>query len=157
MFEHLAWADERTQASLERAGTESIARSLEVWAHALAAEHVWLARLHGRPPFMAIWPELSLKDCAAVAAENRSGWMKYLEDVTDEDLDRPIAYRNSAGLPFTSRLDDILTHVALHGSYHRGQIARILREEDDTPATTDYIAFVRGAPAATRDEAGGDA
>jgi uncharacterized damage-inducible protein DinB len=44
----------------------------------------------------------------------------------------------------------MLTHVAMHGSYHRGQIAAALRAGGDIPSPTDYIAFVRGAPAATR-------
>lgn len=61
-----------------------------------------------------------------------------------------ISYRNSAGASFTSTLEEILLHVALHGSYHRGQIAMILRNAGETPAPTDFIAFARGAPAATR-------
>ena len=67
--------------------------------------------------------------------------------------DAPITYRNRAGDQFTSTLDAILTHVALHGSYHRGQIAALLRGADQTPNPTDYIAFRRGAPAATRRDA----
>jgi uncharacterized damage-inducible protein DinB len=44
----------------------------------------------------------------------------------------------------------MLTHVTLHGAYHRGQIAASIRAGGDTPTATDYIAFIRGAPAATR-------
>jgi uncharacterized damage-inducible protein DinB len=63
---------------------------------------------------------------------------------------RAITYRNSAGDEYTSTLEDILTHVSLHGAYHRGQIAASVRAAGDTPTATDYIAFARGAPAATR-------
>jgi len=38
----------------------------------------------------------------------------------------------------------------MHGCYHRGQVAMLIRDGGGTPAPTDYIAFVRGAPAATR-------
>jgi uncharacterized damage-inducible protein DinB len=41
-------------------------------------------------------------------------------------------------------------HVAMHGSYHRGQITMLVRDAGAEPQPTDYIAFVRGAPAATR-------
>ncbi|HEU5359182.1 MAG TPA: DinB family protein, partial [Gemmatimonadales bacterium] len=61
-----------------------------------------------------------------------------------------VTYRNSAGLEFTSTVEDILLHVALHGAYHRGQVARALREGGAVPNATDYIAFIRGAPAARR-------
>jgi uncharacterized damage-inducible protein DinB len=49
-------------------------------------------------------------------------------------------------------VDDILLHVALHGSYHRGQVALLVREAANKPAPTDYIGFVRGVPAATRQD-----
>jgi len=65
-------------------------------------------------------------------------------------LQKPIAYKNSAGDQFTSTIEDILTHVTMHGAYHRGQIAASIRASGDTPTATDYIAFIRGAPAATR-------
>ena len=38
---------------------------------------------------------------------------------------------------------DILSHVVLHASYHRGQIASAMREAGGTPAYTDFIHAVR--------------
>ena len=75
---------------------------------------------------------------------------KVAEAITSEGLSRGSTYRNSAGNQFTSTLEDILTHVTLHGSYHRGQVASLIRSAGDTPSPTDYIFFARGAPAATR-------
>ena len=54
----------------------------------------------------------------------------------------------SAGQAFRSTLEDILLHVALHGAYHRGQLAMLVRDGHGEPAPTDYIAFVRGVAAA---------
>ncbi|MFI5245590.1 MAG: DinB family protein [Gemmatimonadales bacterium] len=34
-------------------------------------------------------------------------------------------------------------HVALHGAYHRGQVARIVRGEGGAPQGTDYIFHIR--------------
>jgi uncharacterized damage-inducible protein DinB len=73
-----------------------------------------------------------------------------VESLDATALDEGITYRTSAGDQFTTSLRDILIHVALHGTYHRGQIAAAVRAGGDTPASTDYIHFVRGAPAATR-------
>ena len=33
-----------------------------------------------------------------------------------------VTYKNSKGTEFRNSKRDILTHVALHGQYHRGQI-----------------------------------
>lgn len=51
--------------------------------------------------------------------------------------------RNSLGEDWTSTVGDILTHVAMHGAYHRAQIAAAIRESGRTPAYTDFIHAVR--------------
>lgn len=149
LFEHLYWADELAVVAVRDAG-ERASSSLALLAHVLGAEHVWLARLEGREPMLPPWPELSSLDCEQVARELRREYARFLEGEDDASLARTVRYVNSAGIPYESRVDDILIHVALHGSYHRGQVAFTLREEGARPNPTDYIAFVRGAPAATR-------
>ena len=54
-----------------------------------------------------------------------------------------VGYRNSLGEYWTSTVGDILTHVAMHGAYHRAQIAAALRESGCTPAYTDFIHAAR--------------
>jgi uncharacterized damage-inducible protein DinB len=124
--------------------------TLDLLAHVIATEHVWLSRIRGETPEVAVWPQLSLTQCAELATRNADEFLALVESVDETALDGGITYRNSVGAEFTSTLKDILVHVALHGAYHRGQIAAAVRAGGDTPASTDYIAFVRGAPAATR-------
>jgi uncharacterized damage-inducible protein DinB len=146
---HLGWADRRTLEALRAAPAADPALS-ELYAHVVAAEHVWLARLAGTPPRLAVWPSLTLEECATIAAENLDRLTRYVGSLRPDDLPRGITYRNSAGQEFTSTIEDILLHLCLHGAYHRGQIASNLRRAGATPAPTDYIAFIRGSPAATR-------
>jgi uncharacterized damage-inducible protein DinB len=151
---HLAWADDRVLAAL-RSATVPDATCLALFAHVLAAEHVWLARLRGETPRHPVWPTLSLEECAALVQSNQRELEPLVAALTPRELERPVTYVNSAGRQFTSRVDDILLHLCLHGTYHRGQIAWELRRTGGVPLPTDYIALVRGAPAATRDPAGG--
>ena len=58
-------------------------------------------------------------------------------------LAEAVGYRNSQGEYWTSTVGDILTHVALHGAYHRAQIATAIREAGGTPAYTDFIHATR--------------
>jgi uncharacterized damage-inducible protein DinB len=148
LFAHVRWADERALEAL-RGAPRASAEALRVYAHVLGAEHTWLSRLRGEPPEVAIWPALTLDECAALASRNADGFEAFLDSLGPGDLAREVEYRNSAGDGFRTRIDDILLHVALHGSYHRGQVAMLLRQEGAVPLPTDYIAFVRGAPAAT--------
>ena len=154
LIAHLAWADDRVLASL-RSATAPDPKTLELFAHVLAAEHVWLARLQGVTPRHPVWPPLTLESCAALVQANQRDLTQYVAGLTAADLNRGVTYTNSAGRQFTSRIEDILLHVCLHGSYHRGQIAWALRQGGSIPIATDYIAFVRGAPAATRAETPG--
>ena len=149
LFRHLEWADERALAAL-RSASPVPPRALELYAHVLGAEHVWLARLKQVRPDVPVWPSLDLDACARLAAENHAGFAGYLDARGRDDLEGQVPYTNSAGLAFRSAIQDILLHVALHGCYHRGQVALLLRQGGAEPAPTDYIAFVRGVPAATR-------
>jgi uncharacterized damage-inducible protein DinB len=149
LFDHLRWADARVHTSLVEA-INPPPHTLTLFAHVIAAEHVWLSRIRGDKPEVPVWAELSLTQCAELAARNADEFSALLENIDEDGLDSGVTYRNSAGSEFTSTIRDILLHVALHGTYHRGQIAAAVRAGGDTPASTDYIAFVRGAPAAAR-------
>jgi uncharacterized damage-inducible protein DinB len=148
VFQHLEWADARVLESLRDAHT-ILKKDLDLYSHILGSEHTWLSRINGVPAKIAIWPTLTLDECEKLAAENAAAYQKLASELTPESRERRITYRNSAGDQFTSTMEDILTHVSLHGAYHRGQIAVSLRASGSVPIPTDYIAFVRGAPAAT--------
>jgi len=85
----------------------------------------------------------SLEKCAAQVEVNAAEHRRYLETLTDAMLNFTITYRNSKGTEFSNSVHDTLTHVSLHGSYHRGQIAQTIRGAGHEPANTDFIAFVR--------------
>jgi uncharacterized damage-inducible protein DinB len=149
LFDHMAWADARALAALRKAAVASELAHSEL-AHILGVEHVWLARLEGRPATVAVWPELSVDECEALSRETQAGFRAFVDREDEATLERTVHYRNSVGAEFDTKVSDILLHVALHGSYHRGKVAAALRAAGAEPAATDYIGFVRGVPAATR-------
>lgn len=149
LYEHLAWADKRVLQSL-RAAHSVLKRDLDLYSHILGSEHVWLSRIRGTTAKIAVWPTLTFDECQRLADENAAAFNDVISALTEEKRETPVTYRNSAGELYTSTLEDILTHVSLHGAYHRGQIAASIRAAGDTPSPTDYIAFARGTPAATR-------
>jgi len=51
--------------------------------------------------------------------------------------------KQAKGEPWTSSVQDVLTHVVMHSAYHRGQIASLMRAGGSTPAYTDFIHAVR--------------
>jgi uncharacterized damage-inducible protein DinB len=141
LFEHMFWADAHVVELLRSVRDE---RSLTLLAHIVGAEQVWITRLDGRDSsHLAIWPALSLEECAALAEENRAAYTAYLDALTEGDLSTPVTYRNSKGTEFHTATLDVLSHVVLHGSYHRGQIMQSIRSAGAEPINTDYITWVR--------------
>jgi uncharacterized damage-inducible protein DinB len=145
LYEHAHWANRRILDALRGISDDAEAmQEKKLFAHLIAAERVWLTRLEGIDSSgLAIWPAYSLQGCEELAEANADGYRDYLDRITDADCGSVIAYRNSTGQEFHTAIGDILAHVALHGSYHRGQIASFLRTDGFTPVSTDYILYAR--------------
>lgn len=143
MFDHAHWANRRVAQTLQ--GLEGKTEKPYRWfAHILGAEKVWLTRLNGRSSkHLPIWPKLSLEQCETLLAENQEGYRRFLSALTDVELAKPAENRNQTGAASQTSIQDILTHVCMHGNYHRGQIAASLREEGFEPVGTDYFLYIR--------------
>jgi uncharacterized damage-inducible protein DinB len=152
LMAHNAWADERAIAALRGAQQRGLLapRVLELQCHVVGAEETWLARIEERTPTVAVWPSFTLDDCDALARRTHEALLRLAEALDGEQAGRMVHYRNSAGLELDSTIEDMLLQIAMHGSYHRGQIALMLRDAGAEPSPTDYITHVRGVPAATR-------
>jgi uncharacterized damage-inducible protein DinB len=145
LFNYDKWAIERALDSLRSAAGPN-QRAARLLAHLLIAEKVWYMRLRGDDTYgIELSPELSLDECEKLAAENHEAYAAYLGALLTDELDRVITYRNSKGVEFQTSVRDVLLHVLLHGSYHRGQLAAAIRGEGDAPVNTDYITFIREA------------
>jgi uncharacterized damage-inducible protein DinB len=149
LWRHAEWADAALLAALEGLPDSPSPDVMREYAHVLGAEEVWLARIEGRAPTTPVWPTLTLSEAAALVVQIRAGYTRLLDEHDDAGLSRVVPYTNSAGKSFATPLDDILLHVMLHGQYHRGKVNVLLRVTGAEPAPVDFIAFVRGVPAAT--------
>jgi uncharacterized damage-inducible protein DinB len=140
LYEHMWWAHDALVAELQRQAPD--ADTSRLLPHIVAAEHLWLSRIDATKARVAVWPDLSLGEVTRLEAENRARFRELLKR-PDDTLEQRVRYRNSLGNEFDNSVDEILTHVALHGHYHRGQIARAMRATGREPVYTDYIGFVR--------------
>lgn len=144
LLDHAYWANGRTLTALQ--GEAPPPRAVRLFAHVLTAERLYHARVSGLDPWpQDFWPDLSLDACAALTPANRDRYQRFLDERSDEDLRRPVRYRNSQGMVYHTPIIDMLTHVMLHGEHHRGQIAQVLRQSGGPPPVTDFITFVRDA------------
>ncbi|MCI3926875.1 damage-inducible protein DinB [Paenibacillus sp. TRM 82003] len=143
MAEHMAWADRRAAEALRSASGGGNAEAAKLYAHVVSAEINWMSRLQGGDPFVVpVFPEWTLEEAAARSDAVIADYERLLAE-DDVDLDQLVVYRNSTGDEFRTSAADILTHVFLHGCYHRGQINARLRGAGDEPINVDYITFTR--------------
>jgi uncharacterized damage-inducible protein DinB len=141
-FAYDEWANREVLAALS-ASTVSTPRSRQLLAHILSAERLWLERICKQSQSLPIWPDFSIEQCETQVSEVAPLWNKYLGQLSSVTLSETIGYQNSKGETWTSTVQDILTHVLLHSSYHRGQIATQMRATGEQPAYTDFILATR--------------
>jgi len=145
LFQHLAWADRELLAGLEQA-QEPPAGAFRLFAHVLAGEHIWLARIQAKPASFPVWPRLLGPECRKLSEKNHAGYRALLDPASATDLRSLISYQNAKGIAFRTSLGDVLLHTALHGAYHRGQVAALMRLSGLEPVNTDFITFSRRNP-----------
>jgi uncharacterized damage-inducible protein DinB len=142
MLRAMSWADQKTlEALIEHPHAQG--EALPLLAHLLAAEHIWLARLRSQETTQPVWPQLEMNECKRLADDNAAGYATYVGSLGESALDVAIRYRNTKGEEFVNSAIDILTHVVIHGAYHRGQIAKALGRSGVPAVNTDFITFAR--------------
>lgn len=122
-------------------------RAMQLLPHNLIARRVWLHRIKGEAyESPGEWfPRWTLERQQEEEGVVHGSWHSFLEPLSDEQLLREVGYTSSEGQQYVSTLDEILTHVFNHSTYHRGQIARLVGECGGRRAVTDYIAITRRA------------
>lgn len=150
LLEYEAWANERSLLSLrtvpEDAHTRApYLRAVQLMPHIALARMVWLMRLREMPyESPPDWfPPWELEHTAVTLRSLDGQWRAFLSEQTEAGLDRAVHYTSSEGQHYRSVVADVVTHVFQHGSYHRGQLARLVHESGGQRAATDFIFFTR--------------
>ncbi|MDX2132205.1 MAG: DinB family protein [Planctomycetota bacterium] len=152
MLAYEAWANELAVASIEsvpqanRRG-EAWERLVGLLPHVALARQVWMWRIR-RTPYqnpLDWFPGLTPQETRARLAEVDASWGAYIAGLREEDLEQECLYTSSEGVTYVSTVGEILTHVLNHSTYHRGQVARLVRECGGQRASTDFILMSRRA------------
>ena len=149
LFDYHAWANDDLFDKLEaldpqRHGAER-QTALRLVNHTYVVARIFAAHLQGtlygyRSDNTEETPALDVLR-AAVAASDR--WYRdYLLSAAPSDLSENIAFTFTDGdSGFMSR-EEMLTHVALHAGYHRGEVGRLLWQAGITPPWDTFAVYL---------------
>ncbi len=110
--------------------------------HILWGEWRWLGRWQGSAPpgpdplETADFQELRQRWSAFVPLQEA-----FLGTLREPDLGRVISYQNPPGTTWSYALSHMLQHVVNHSTYHRGQVAALLRQLGVAPHASDFLVF----------------
>lgn len=141
LYQYNAWANKRVLNALVRQKVES-EKTLSIMGHIVAAQFLWLHRIKGLPPAdVKLWGEYTLPQLVQMAEDVGHLWLDFIEGT--DDFNRQLTYLNYTGDPYTNNVEMIMIHLVNHSTYHRGQIALLLRQEKLEPINTDFITYDR--------------
>jgi uncharacterized damage-inducible protein DinB len=141
LFRFNDWANRRVVVALKENECE---RARQILAHLLTAEVEYFERLYGKDSTgFDFWPDLSVAECGTLSREISGRYEKLLRGFEEEGLDLTARYRSSEGTRYENTYREVLSHVVLHSSLHRGNIILKLRESGFEPPKIDYIIYLR--------------
>ncbi len=141
LYHYNSWANQRVLTCLKDQKVNH-EKMLSLMGHIAAAELLWLHRIKGLPkPDVKLWSTYSLDELAEMLSNADQLWLNYVEST--ENFDRELTYTNYTGAPFTSNVESIMIHTVNHASYHRAQVAQLLRQNGFEPINTDFITYDR--------------
>jgi uncharacterized damage-inducible protein DinB len=153
LFEYNRWANARTLDAVACLSPEQLRRELggsfpSIWetlVHLASADWIWLRRWHGEPApaLPSDWEFADLQALRRRWEEVEQERERLLSELTESTLARPVHAITRKGDSFMNPLGQTLRHVVNHSTYHRGQVATMMRQVGAVPAATDLILFYR--------------
>lgn len=141
LYNYNYWSNKRVLGTIQKQDV-SDAKILQLMGHVLAAQYLWLHRIKGLPaPDVKLWGEYPLERLLEMAEDVGKQWLDFVERT--DDFDRELTYRNYTNDPYTNNVENIMIHLVNHSSYHRGQVAMLMRQKGFEPINTDFITYDR--------------
>ena len=159
LYQYDRWANNRVFQAASRLSVEEFTRDLggsfrsvrDTLVHIIGGEWIWLSYWKEPPTSSALLTGLRTRrdllfnpDSFASVATVQLKWSEveneqteFVNSLTDEFLERMLPFRATQ-----VRLAHLMQHVANHSTYHRGQVALMMRQLGAEPVATDFHVFL---------------
>jgi uncharacterized damage-inducible protein DinB len=140
LLDHKAWADDELLTRLHELDADAHAAdrhtAIRILNHLHVVDRLFQARLQSAPlPFAATnTPETPALDALHATLRDTDRWYQQQPGALPaEALAERIEFHFADGQPGCMSREEMLLHVAMHGSYHRGAVGRILAQHGIAP------------------------
>jgi uncharacterized damage-inducible protein DinB len=151
LYEYDRWANNRVLQAVAALGAEQFRSVRDTLLHIIGGEWIWLAYWQARShssDFVtdlrnrrdAVFNPDAFPSAAAVQlkwAEVEREQAEFVNCVTNESLETLLPFRETQ-----VSLAHLMQHLANHSTYHRGQIALMMRQLHAEPLATDFHVFL---------------
>ena len=159
LYEYDRWANHRVLEAASTLTPDQFTRDLggafrsvrDTLVHLISGEWIWITYWIDPPRSPEALAELRKRRDAQFQAEGfpniaavRSKWeeiereqSEFVHRVTDESLATRLPFRGSE-----FKLAHLMQHLANHSTYHRGQLALMMRQLGAEPLPTDFHVFL---------------
>ncbi len=152
LYEYNRWANKNTLDAVAPLSAEEFTKEIassyrsirDTLTHILSAEWAWLTRCLGTSPKRMLDPAEfpNLLSVRKKWAEVNRDMENFIDDLSEDSLEKVITYTNFQGQRWKYPLSLILQHIVNHSTYHRGQVTTLLRMLGAKPVMTDYLVFI---------------
>jgi uncharacterized damage-inducible protein DinB len=152
LYRYSDWANARVLEAAARLGPRELSEpggasydSVHgTLVHTMSAQWIWLTRWTGTSPGAMLdagqFPDLDAIRTRwdQIEADTR----RFLAALTEHDLTRMVAYRNTRGERWAYPLWQQMVHQVNHATQHRSEIALMLTRFGHSPGDLDLLVFV---------------
>lgn len=145
LFQYKAWANEELFAELEKLdpATQQADRhtAIRLLNHIYVVDRLFAAHLSGEAPAYSATntPETpTLAELHSAVAQSDAWFVDYVRELPAERLSESLAFSFTDGANGRMSREEMLLHVATHGSYHRGAVGRVMAQAG-VPAPRDIF------------------
>ena len=112
--------------------------SRKLMSHIINAHHIWIQRVLNLPSESNTWDIFPAEYWIKLSQEN---YLKTIEFLDNAEPLLEVHYKTEAGELGIKKASDILYHILNHSNYHRGQIAKDLRDTGLEVPVYNFITF----------------
>ncbi len=152
LLDYDAWATGRILEAVgplsEEQYSKNIASSFEsvggTLVHIYGACRLWLDRWQGQDDGGGLKTDkLALEALRSRWGDLRTELSAFLQSLPEDSLQAPFSYKDTKGRTHSQPLVQQMQHLVNHSTYHRGQVAAMLRQLGAQAVNTDLITYYR--------------